>query len=224
MQADSQVADGRARQRARTRRLILVAALDLMEKGVVPTVEQAAEAADMSPATGYRYFPTQATLLQDAVEASFPDWSPDELFANKSGLARIDLLIDEGFPNLVKHEVLDRAVLRLAMDQWLRQKAGQELREAPVQRFGRKPLVGSVVAPLRHRLNDEQLERLEAALGMVLGIESYVALSDVYGLEPAEIAEVWRWACKAMVKAATSQARATTRRKPLSKRKLPPPR
>ena len=33
---------------------------------------------------------------------------------------------------------------------------------------------------------------------MVLGIETYIALRDIYAAEPEEIREVWRWACKAM--------------------------
>src|SRR2546427_6605447 len=116
MTVNSQLAGGRVRQKARTRRLLLEAVDRLMEEGIVPTVEQAAAEADVSPATGYRYFPTQGTLLNAAVESSFRGL-PGDLFSSPDAQGRIDELIDEAFPNLVAHELLDRAVLRLSLDQ-----------------------------------------------------------------------------------------------------------
>jgi AcrR family transcriptional regulator len=195
---------GRARQRARTRRQILEAAVRLMHEGTIPTVEQAAAAADVSPATGYRYFPTRGALLREAVDAAFPTELVHELKGDS--LARVDHVIDRGFPELVRHEVFDRAVLRLALDQWLRRRAGQDLRERPVERPGRKPLVHSILEPLRGRASARELRRLELALAMIMGIESYVALSDIYGVKPREAKEVWRWACKALIRAVESEA------------------
>src|ERR687895_1788384 len=194
---------GRARQRARTRRQILDAAVRLMHEGTIPTVEQAAAAADVSPATGYRCFRTQGALLREAVDAAFPTELVHQLEGD--ALARVDHVIDRGFQQLVRHEVFDRAVLRLALDQWLRRRAGQDLRERPVERPGRRPLVRAIVEPLRGRASPRQLRRLELALAMIMGIESYVALSDIYGVKPREAKEVWRWACKALVHAAASE-------------------
>ena len=204
MRANYQEGRGRARQRARTRRQILDAAVRLMQEGTIPTVEQAAAAADVSPATGYRYFPTQGALLRDAVDAAFPTELVHQLEGD--ALARVDQVIDRGFQELVRHEVFDRAVLRLALDQWLRRRAGQELRERPVERPGRKPLVRAILKPLRGRASARELRRLELALAMIMGIESYVALSDIYSVKPREAKEVWRWACKALLRAATSEA------------------
>ncbi|TMC87342.1 MAG: hypothetical protein E6J12_13175 [Chloroflexi bacterium] len=110
----------------------------------------------------------------------------------------------EGFPRLVEHEAFDRAVLRLALDQWLRQNAKRELRETAVQRVGRKRLVVEILKPLRNRLSPRKLRRLELSLGMVLGIETYIALRDIYAAEPEEIREVWRWACKAMLRSSVA--------------------
>jgi AcrR family transcriptional regulator len=209
MRVDYQEARGRARQRARTRRQILDAAVRLMHEGSIPTVEQAAAAADVSAATGYRYFRTQGALLRDAVQAAFPT----ELLHQLEGdaLARVDHVIDRGFQELVRHEVFDRAVLRLALDQWLRRRAGQDLRERPVERPGRKPLVSAILEPLRARSSARELRRLELALAMIMGIESYVALSDIYGVKPREAKEVWRWACKALIRTAMSEARGRSR-------------
>src|SRR5918999_1077283 len=203
--AGSHVNPGRARQKMRSRGLLLEAANRLMRTGIVPTVEQAAAEAQMSAATGYRYFPTQGALLNAAVEASFKGL-PSDLLTGGDARSRIDSLIDAGFPNLVENELLDRAILRLALDQWLRTKAGQSLREERARREGRKPLVEQVLEPLHGRLDPEALARLRAGIGMVLGIESFVALNDIYGLSPDEIAEVWRWACHAMVAQALEEA------------------
>ena len=201
MRTDSQVKTGRGKQKERTRRLIVEAATELMRQGLVPSVERAAGAAEVSPATGYRYFPSQGALLQAAVAAGFESWSED-LFHDLDVMERIDALIDVGFPHLASHEVLDRAVLRLALDQWLRRQAGQELREEEVRREGRKPLVEQIIEPLGDKIGRASLQRLRNALGMILGIESFVALRDIYELGPNEVAETWRWACKALVERA----------------------
>jgi AcrR family transcriptional regulator len=209
VRVDYQEARGRARQRARTRRQILDAAVRLMHEGTIPTVEQAAAAADFSPATGYRYFRTQGALVREAVDAAFPTELVHQLEGD--ALARVDHVIDRGFQELVRHEVFDRAVLRLALDQWLRRRAGQDLRERPVERPGRKPLVRAILEPLRGRASARELRRLELALAMIMGIESYVALSDIYGVKPREAKEVWRWACKALIRAAASEAHGRSR-------------
>lgn len=206
LRVDYQETRGRARQRARTRRQILDAAVGLMHEGTIPTVEQAAAAADVSAATGYRYFRTQGALLRDAVDAAFPTQLVQQLDGDP--VARVDQVIDRGFEELVRHEVFDRAVLRLALDQWLRRRAGQDLRERPVERPGRKPLVHAILEPLRGRVPARELRRVELALAMIMGIESYVALSDIYGVKAREAKEVWRWACKALIRAAEAEAEA----------------
>src|SRR6267143_160641 len=116
MRANSQEPDRGARQRDRTRRLILNAAVVLMRSGVIPTVEEAAKHAEVSPATGYRYYRTHGALIQEAVELAFPDQTQVSL-GGGSPEARIDRLMAEGFPRLVEHEAFDRAVLRSALNQ-----------------------------------------------------------------------------------------------------------
>jgi AcrR family transcriptional regulator len=192
---------GRARQRARTRRLILSAALALIRDGHVPTVEDAAAAADVSPATGYRYFASQAALLGAVVGALVPE-EITEAIRGTTAQERIDDLLAAGFPHLVETEALDRAILHLALNQWIRERIGRATPETPITRPGRKPLVKEIIRPLRNDLDEPALKQLELGLGMVLGIESYVALSDIYDAKPEEILETWRFACKAMVQAA----------------------
>jgi len=54
--------------RARTKRLMLETATRLMQAGVTPSVSEVAEAAEVSRATAYRYFPSQAALVHAVVD------------------------------------------------------------------------------------------------------------------------------------------------------------
>ena len=56
--------------RARTRKLMLETAVALMQAGQTPSVSDVAEAAEVSRATAYRYFPSQAALVHAVVDAS----------------------------------------------------------------------------------------------------------------------------------------------------------
>src|SRR5712692_8306300 len=65
--------NGRYKQKRRTRTAVLAAARELIQQGKVPSVAEAAEAADVSPRTAYRYFPTQEQLLTEAhLEGELP--------------------------------------------------------------------------------------------------------------------------------------------------------
>jgi len=194
---ERQAGEGRARQRRRTRTLLLRAAAELVEAGTVPTVEQAAAAADVSPATGYRYFSSQAALVQALVEESMPSWDEHPLH-DDDVLARVDAALSEGAPRLLNQEMLHRAALRLSLDPATR---------PAVRRGGRRRAVEEILAPVRDELDPDTLRRTEAALGMVLGIESVVALRDVFDLPREEIEGVWRLACRAIVRAALEEGR-----------------
>jgi AcrR family transcriptional regulator len=194
---EREAGDGRARQRRRTRALLLRAAAELVDAGTVPTVEQAAAAADVSPATGYRYFSSQAALVQALVEESMPAWDEHPL-EDDDVLARVDAALSKGAPRLLNQEMLHRAALRLSLD---------PSTQPAVRRGGRRRAVEEILAPVRDRLDPDTLRRTEAALGMVLGIESVVALRDVFDVPREEIEGVWRVACRAIVRAALEEGR-----------------
>ena len=50
------------------RKIMLHAAMRLMQDGLVPSITDVAEEAQVSRATAYRYFPTQSALIQAAVD------------------------------------------------------------------------------------------------------------------------------------------------------------
>lgn len=128
-----------------------------------------------------------------------------ESIRGRTAQERIDDVLAAGFPLLMESEALDRAILHLALNQWIGERIGRATHETPITRPARKPLVSEIIKPLQDDLDEPALRQLELGLGMVLGIESYVALSDIYDAKPEEILETWRFACKAMVEAAIAR-------------------
>src|SRR5438105_10170966 len=63
--SQAEPSNGRERQRNRTRRAVVTAAAELLQEGSTPTVAEAAERAEVSRATAYRYFPTRELLLAE---------------------------------------------------------------------------------------------------------------------------------------------------------------
>src|SRR4051794_7310400 len=93
---------GRARQKQRTRAALVAAARRLVaEGGRSPTVAEAAEAAEVSRTTAYRYFPTQKSLLlaahPEVVATSMlpPEVGPDpEVRLEAAVRGFLDMIID----------------------------------------------------------------------------------------------------------------------------------
>src|ERR687894_3223624 len=64
----------RGNQRFRTRKDLLAAAARLMKNGRKPSLEEVAEAALVSRATAYRYFPSiEALLVEASLDLAVPD-------------------------------------------------------------------------------------------------------------------------------------------------------
>src|ERR1700685_1757767 len=69
----------RTNQKARTRRAIVEACLELIRRGQPVTMPEVAKAALVSEATAYRYFPDLASLLSKALAEDWP--TPAEALA-----------------------------------------------------------------------------------------------------------------------------------------------
>lgn len=189
---------GRTRQKARTRSALLDAARELLAQGRTPGVEEAAEAAAVSRATAYRYFPNQRTLLLAAhpeIEATAllgedPPAEPEE---------RLDHTIRELIRLVLDTEPELRAMLRLSLEPG----ASEEL----VLRQGRAiGWIEEALAPLRGRLGRRDLRRLALAIRSACGIESLVWLTDVAGLSRQEAGDLMRWSALALLRTALAEA------------------
>ena len=189
---------GRTRQKARTRAALIDAARGLLAGGQAPGVEEAAEAAGVSRATAYRYFPNQRALLV----AAHPEIEATSLLGE-------DAPADP-------HERLDRtiaALIRLTVDTEpeLRTMLRLSLEPGPTEelllRQGRAiGWIEEALAPLRARLRASALRRLVLAIRSACGIEALVWLTDVAGLSRPEAAEVMRWSALALLRAALAEA------------------
>lgn len=193
--------------RARTMNLMLETARRLMQDGETPSVSAVAEAAGVSRATAYRYFPSQAALVQAVVnEALGPilKWSSD----SKDPEARVTDLLTSSMPRILEYEATFKAALKLSLDQWARRRQGTLGTEPPFKRGHRVDLLQAAIAPLRKTLSRKAFARLAKALSLTYGLEVLIILKDLWGLEADEMQDVAIWAGRALVRSAVAEAAA----------------
>ncbi len=200
------VSDDTARgPRARTRRLMLETATRLMQAGVTPSVSEVAEAAEVSRATAYRYFPSQAALVHAVVDEGLGPiltWRSSSTDPAK----RVADLIDTSMPRIEAFEATFKAALKLSLDQWAREQAGTLGSEPAFVRGHRVALLEDALAPLKGRLAPPAFERLAQALSLIFGVEVLVVLKDMWGLDGAGTLSVAQWAAQALVRAAVAES------------------
>ncbi len=189
---------GRTRQKARTRAALLDAARELLARGRTPTVEEAAEAAGISRATAYRYFPNQRALLV----AAHPEIEATALLGDDAPAdpqERLDRTIGELIRITIGSEPELRTMLRLSLE--------PGPKEELLLRQGRAiGWIEEALAPLRGRLSPSKLRRLVLAIRSACGIEALVWLTDVAGLSRRQAADLMRWSALALLRAALTEA------------------
>ena len=203
--AATKAANGNAKgPRARTQRLMLDTAIRMMQGGVTPSVSELSEEAGVSRATAYRYFPSQAALVQAVINEGLGpilEWeSPAE-----DTEARIVDLFDFSLPRIAEFEATFRAALKLSLEQWARRQAGTLGKEEEFRRGHRKELLEEAVQPLKDVLTADQLKRLVAGLSVMFGIEAILVLKDINGLDDDHVEKTIVWAARAMVRQALAE-------------------
>jgi len=191
--------------RARTRKLMLETAIALMQQGETPSVSGVAEAAGVSRATAYRYFPSQADLVGAVVEEALGPilgWSSDSQNASD----RVEDLIETTLPRILEFEATFKAALKLSLEQWAAREAGTLGEEPPFKRGNRVEILQSAISPLKKTLPKKQFQRLAMALSLTYGLESVIVLKDLWGAGENEVEDITRWAARVLVKAAVSEA------------------
>ena len=192
--------------RARTRRLMLDTASKLMQAGVTPSVSEVAGAAGVSRATAYRYFPSQAALVQAVVDEGLGPilkWHSQSTDARQ----RIAELFDTAMPRVEAFEATFKAALKLSIDQWAQRQAGTLGSEPQFKRGHRVELLKDAIAPLKGTLSASAFERLAQALSLVFGVEVLIVLKDIWGLDGAQTLSVVQWAARSLVDAAITQGK-----------------
>jgi AcrR family transcriptional regulator len=199
------MSDGERGPKARTRKLMLQTAIRLMQTGIIPSVTEVAEAAEVSRATAYRYFPSQAALVQAVVdEALGPilEWQSDD----PDPKARIVDLLATAMPRIDDFEATFKAALKLSLDQWAQRQAGTLGNEPRFKRGHRVELLRDVTSPLEASVAPAARERLVQALSLVFGVEALIVLKDIWGLSLEQAQAVAEWAGVALVEAAMREA------------------
>ena len=159
---------GRVRQKARTSESLIAAARALLSTGITPTVEAAAEQAQVSRATAYRYFPTQQALLL----AAYPEIARTSVLGDDPPTdldARFELVFAEMARQVTENEVPLRAMLRLSLEN------PQQRNDLVLRRGRRITWLTDALAPLASTMTAAEFEKL------VLAIASAPASSPTSG-------------------------------------------
>jgi AcrR family transcriptional regulator len=200
----------RDNQRYRTRKDLVQAAARLMKEGRSPSVADVADAARISRATAYRYFPNREALLAEApLDGALPN--PATLF---SGEASTDPVARVDRAEAALHEAIqaDAIAYRVMLARLLEQHGRSGRHDAVPRRQNRRTaLIDAALAPARSRFDDDVYAKLRAALALFFGTESMVVFTDVLRLDPAAARAVKSWGIAALVEAALAQSARTFR-------------
>lgn len=194
--------------KAATFALLLDTAMELIRQGGhIPSVAEVAVRSKVSRATAYRYFPSRSALVSAVVEASLGPIRNVQS-QHTDGRDRVRELFEGTFPRFKEFEPQMRAAMQLALEQWALERAGL-LEEEPYRRGHRVRILEQATAPFAKRMPAATLRRLQQALSVVYGIEPYVVLKDIWGLQDREVERVALWMAQALVDAALREAGAS---------------
>ncbi len=192
----------RTAQKLRTRAALLSAARELVARGEAPSVAEVADAAHVSRATAYRYFPTQEALL---VEVPLDEDAPTvaDLFGRDHAPADPEdrvALVHRALYDLARdHEQEFRLFLRSSLTRGM--KDGEATAD-PFRGARRAALLREALAPLAGELPPAEIQRLTTALSMMVGVEAMIVLRDVLRLDHDEACDAGEWAVRRLVRAA----------------------
>jgi AcrR family transcriptional regulator len=189
---------GRVQQKARTRTILLAAALGMIRQGLQPSVEEVAAATGISKRTAYRYFRSRDNMLADASLEGLRPLLADVLnkLSGENVGERLSSLIHALHDLTIAYEPELRTMMRFALDASLdpREKDGARVR-------GRRRVdwVEEALAPARDQLAPADYERLVSALCVCVGIDSFLVLRDIRGLSGRQIEDVVLWMCRTLL-------------------------
>ena len=191
---------GRAAQKLRTRQALMDTAVELVKAGRRPSVSAVADQAGVSRATAYRYFPSQDLMLSEAIIRATAGTAPDTLMpagtpaADPAKMAAA--ITRQAGQFSLDHEERLRTALRLSLDP-----------QSGYQRPGRRGRwIDGILAAAGDRLDLAGQARLRAALHLVLGIDPIISLTDIAGLDHAEVLDVLEWVAATLVEAAMNES------------------
>jgi len=198
----------RLSQKLRTRALLLQAAGDLANEGRTPTVAAVADAAMVSRATAYRYFPNADVLLAEVpLDMAVP--TVESLFgrdAPSDPEDRVALVHNALYDFTREHESQWRLFLRASLMRALQDSNGAD---DPFRGARRVALLDEALTPLAEELTGEEVEQLRTSLAMLIGGEAMIVLRDVLRLDHDQARARGEQAVRELVRAARQRSNAT---------------
>lgn len=197
---------GRQNQKHRTRDALLDAAFEIAKKGHSPSIAEVAEAAKVSVATAYRYFPNPQSLWADlATRSAAPNYPGFLERLPDDPEAAMDMVVREVARFQFADEALWRGVLRAVLDRWFNQVETPEDERVPIRGVTRVHMAQRALEPVRDKLSPAQFERLTNAVVLVFGLEAMITTRDACGLSPDDATDLMSWAAQALVRAALDE-------------------
>lgn len=185
---------GRIKQKLRTRNALIAIAVEQVKKGKTLSVAEVADLAHVGRTTAYRYFPTQTHLLAYAMltrVANLGEDRFDDYFANCRAVdRRVAEVVAVSDQSIREREPEYREMLRMSLE---------SDKTMPHRNKHRVGWITKAIADLRVPLGKKGFERLAAALGLCVGIESTVVLSDIYDLSPETARGIKLWVAEAIL-------------------------
>ena len=195
-----------SRQQQRTRKMLLQTATRLLREGTVPTMDQVAEAALVSRATIYRYFPNVEALLAEAPldGAMLEPRAVLKQFKSRDAGERIDKAEAWMHEFCYSHE----RQLRLMLGTSLLAESGAAAGTHNIIRRQnrRSELIAAALEPVQAQLGTELHARLSASLALLFGTEAMIVFQDVLQLDAKAARRIKSWAARALVRAALEEA------------------
>ncbi len=171
---------GRVNQKRRTHDAIVRAAAELIGTGRDVTMPEIAQAALVSEATAYRYFPDLPSLLQEAVAGQLT--TPAEALAPVAGSRDPVERVAVATEHLLRHVLAQQGAVRTMIAATVTRPATAAAR--PGLRVG---LIEHALEPLDGTLgatDPAALAQLKLDLAVVVSAEALFSLTDLYQLGP----------------------------------------
>lgn len=192
-------------QKQRTRQQILTAAAALISSGSRPTVTEAADAAEVSRRTAYRYFPSQEKLLTEATLNGVRPAIEEAMAAAPTGdsiediEARLVMLVHTVQKLTLRNEALLRTMIHATVL--------EKTRGAPKRGTRRLEWIELAVGGLQRRLKPAAYERLLTGLALCIGIEAFLVFRDIRGLPGPQATEASEWLALTVLRATLREGR-----------------
>lgn len=198
----------RENQKHRTRLALIDAAAAIARGGATFSVADVAEAAMVSTATAYRYFPNPQSLWVELAIREADTIDVDALLENAGAdpTDRVDALVSMAADIQLGDEALWRALLRAILERWSEQATDTETERVPIRGDRRITMIRRALAPFEGELPPALLRRLTMGVVLVCGVEAMVTTRDACQLDPDEAKEVMRWSAQALIRSALAEA------------------